>query len=658
MRWIPFRSIAAVCLCAGVSLPAPPAADEVSWFFGDFDAALRLAERRNTNVLVYFWMPTSDTCGQMYTDTIQTSAAAAAMEPFVCVSASHGEDTGAALFERYSVQTVPAFLLVSPTGRPEDGFSGFADVATLSAQLERMASGLGTLSDLERQADAQPEDMALRNLVAGKLLDLGDQDAHDAVQDSIRRDDPRGESLVAARLHFSQLVNDVLSAARTPEELDLAPADEFAQAALHDSIAFGTWNWKARMENLRGDREGESAAVLRAYGSLPETRVLSWGSGMAELFWGNRELITDDEKEMALDLATRAFERAELVVEEGNDGYGNTLGSADPDEYLATFANILGKAHYMAGQKDEAVAALELAVALVEDEPEYAERLEAYRRGRADDGFGVRADTHPVWSPNGKKIAFASDRRVDQDVWVVDLRSGKETRLTALRGDEIPFSWSRKAIAFDANGFRNSGIYQMKPNGSKVEMLVPFEADGASGLFSPVFSPDGKRVAFATTVNGKMEIAVASVGKGEVEILTGDTPKTDMQPTWSPDGDSLLFMSNRIGDSDVYSIDLDEGTEVNVTNAPENSWDMDPEYSPDGESIVFSSWRSGQLEVWVMAADGSGARSLTNSATEDRHPRWSPDGKRIAFERKQADGNVRIWVMESDGRDPRPVLEP
>ena len=116
-------------------------------------------------------------------------------------------------------------------------------------------------------------------------------------------------------------------------------------------------------------------------------------------------------------------------------------------------------------------------------------------------------------------------------------------------------------------------------------------------------------------------------------------------------------MSNRIGDSDIYAIGADGKNDRNITNAPKDSWDMDGNSSPNGKRIVFASWRSGQLEVYVMDADGSNVVNLTHSETEDRHPRWSPKGKKIAFERKGADGNTRIFLMNLDGSDPKPLVD-
>jgi TolB protein len=83
--------------------------------------------------------------------------------------------------------------------------------------------------------------------------------------------------------------------------------------------------------------------------------------------------------------------------------------------------------------------------------------------------------------------------------------------------------------------------------------------------------------------------------------------------------------------------------------------DMWPSWSPDGQSIVFVSTRDGDPEVYVMDRDGAGARRLTTSPGRDAHPAWSPDGSTIAFQSPRQDGHTRIFVMKADGTGQRAI---
>ena len=77
-----------------------------------------------------------------------------------------------------------------------------------------------------------------------------------------------------------------------------------------------------------------------------------------------------------------------------------------------------------------------------------------------------------------------------------------------------------------------------------------------------------------------------------------------------------------------------------------------PAWSRDGRTIVFVSWRDGNGEVYAMDADGSGPRNLTQHPAKDVRPAWSPDGRRIAFVSRR-DGNAEVYVMNADGSGKR-----
>ena len=110
----------------------------------------------------------------------------------------------------------------------------------------------------------------------------------------------------------------------------------------------------------------------------------------------------------------------------------------------------------------------------------------------------------------------------------------------------------------------------------------------------------------------------------------------------------ILFMSDRDGDSDLYTMNAD-GTGVRaLTDNAVNDWSGN--YSPDGSQVAFDGDHDGDVEIFTIAADGTDLRQLTDNNHEDAFPAWSPDGTRIAFQSDRT-GSHQVFTMAADGTD-------
>jgi TolB protein len=141
-----------------------------------------------------------------------------------------------------------------------------------------------------------------------------------------------------------------------------------------------------------------------------------------------------------------------------------------------------------------------------------------------------------------------------------------------------------------------------------------------------MWSPDGNNIAFlaAETVMLRSISWIERKMSGE---LPTTRPRTD-GCSWSADGARLVFQSNRDGNWEIYSTEIDQ-----LTRLTDNlSDDSSPAWSPDGKQIVFTSNRAGRQNIFVMREDGAQVVQLTNTVADDSEPSWSPDGKRSFYE--------------------------
>ena len=226
-------------------------------------------------------------------------------------------------------------------------------------------------------------------------------------------------------------------------------------------------------------------------------------------------------------------------------------------------------------------------------------------------------------------------------------------------------------IAFVSDRDRNDEIYVMDADGKNQRNLT----NHPDTDYAPSWSPDGTRIAFMSNRDGNVpkggvlttfEIYVIDTDGRNPRNLTND-PNSDASPAWSPDGKRIAFTSNRDGNvhaihgwptAEIYVMDADGGNPQHLTNDLND--DRHPSWSPDGKRIVFSSERDGHFidefeeitsEIYVMDADGGNQQRLTENRKNDWDPSWSPDGTRIAFssDRKGDFVNFEIYVMDADG---------
>jgi Tol biopolymer transport system component len=252
------------------------------------------------------------------------------------------------------------------------------------------------------------------------------------------------------------------------------------------------------------------------------------------------------------------------------------------------------------------------------------------------------------------QIVFQGDRNGRTDVFSMHADGRNVTRLTSQGESNMHPVWSRdgKWIAFsrDIGGFAGEEIFIMRADGSSQRRIT--DRPGQNSY--PTWSPDGRRIAFVSNGDGDNELYVIDVDGTDATGGVGTRLTTragwDNRPAWSPDGARIAFESDRDGAIQLYVMNTDGNGVVRLTNNA--AFDGEPAWSPDGLKIAFHSTRAGNQDIYVMNADGTNERRLTDDPAYDYTPAWSPDGGRIAFTSNRPDPNgfsTGIFVMRADG---------
>ncbi|HKX84425.1 MAG TPA: LpqB family beta-propeller domain-containing protein [Pyrinomonadaceae bacterium] len=222
-------------------------------------------------------------------------------------------------------------------------------------------------------------------------------------------------------------------------------------------------------------------------------------------------------------------------------------------------------------------------------------------------------DASPAISPDGRKIAFTSDRDGNYEIYVMNVDGTNQVRLTTNAAADSGPSWNADGskIAFTSTRDNNNEIYVINADGTNPVNLTNSPTIQET---QPSFSKDGAKVVFLSDA----QIWVMDANGSNRIQLTNETVPLTVNPTFSPDGTKIAFRKVR----DVHVMNPDGTNQVNITNS--GTLDNEPSYSPDGTKIAFKSYRNSNFEIYTMNADGSNQTRLTNTtaAISDSEPNW------------------------------------
>ncbi|MBK9745797.1 MAG: PD40 domain-containing protein [Chloroflexi bacterium] len=228
-------------------------------------------------------------------------------------------------------------------------------------------------------------------------------------------------------------------------------------------------------------------------------------------------------------------------------------------------------------------------------------------------------DRHPDWSPDGTQITFASDRSGNFDVYVMQNNGAEPRNLTNNSANDNSPDWSPdgSTILFISDRDGGQDVYTVAVADGAVQRIT----SNGTRKSAPTWSPDGTKIAYWEGAEGLEQIVTFDLASGASTTLTSGAPSS--WAAWSPDGSSIAYFQNTaLGTADIYEIPAGGGLARNLTDNPAN--DVRPAYAPDGNEIVFASDRTGNLEIFSSSREGGFIRQLTQNAGDDTSPAWQP----------------------------------
>ena len=261
----------------------------------------------------------------------------------------------------------------------------------------------------------------------------------------------------------------------------------------------------------------------------------------------------------------------------------------------------------------------------------------------------------PAISPNGDKIAFISDRRGSQNIYLMSAVDGRilKTLVKGQRSESFEeLHWLRPGMSFSPDGKKivlaaksgaRDAIYVVDTRNDDIEK---YELD-LDGAFTTSWSPDGDHVAFVGNKSNQSDIYVLNLRTEEVMQITNDI-FTDDHPSWSPDGKKIAFVSDRkdylYGNQvpeefnmvnfdyearDVYIVDMTTKQLQRVTDTP---WEEgNPIFSPDGKTLAYVSAQNGISNLFVHPLDSTDGYPVTNIISGIFQINWDRNANKMTF---------------------------
>jgi Tol biopolymer transport system component len=267
-------------------------------------------------------------------------------------------------------------------------------------------------------------------------------------------------------------------------------------------------------------------------------------------------------------------------------------------------------------------------------------------------------------------LVFVSTRNGDYAVFAMNADGSRQTRLTKGSGGQVTSpqqlffqidpAWSPdgRRIAFASKRAGSIHIYVMDADGKNTTQLTHTSVDDNH----PSWSPDGKLIVFSHGSAGRLEVMSPS-GQNVHRVTEAKANETD--PSWSPDGRWIAYVHSETGlpDRELWLVHPDGSANHELTKLQASVGP--PSWSPDSKRVLFASnARGGHFAIYTIGVSGLGLRLVVASPTDEIDPAWSPDGKTIAFSQDGAivtispSGGNEQTITDAKNNDSSPAWNP
>jgi TolB protein len=251
------------------------------------------------------------------------------------------------------------------------------------------------------------------------------------------------------------------------------------------------------------------------------------------------------------------------------------------------------------------------------------------------------------------EYALVSDRDVNLDVYV-SIPDNELQNITNDKFADYGIKWSPdgKFILFAKQVNKQYDLFLYNLTLKTTNQLTNDTID----QYGPSFSPDGNNKLFVSNLDHKLaEVYLMNLSSRKITRITSNE-RLDGSATFHPDGKRIFYTSfmdkdslNKITNSEIFETDTEGNYHTRLTNRIGNDGALD--ISPDGTKIACHYFLNGKADIYVMDIDGHNIKQLTSDTLDNRWPRWTPDGKHLAYTRVST--NSDIWIMNKNGKHKR-----